>query len=240
VRAVRLVFLILAALMAAPAGGAAGADGRTHLRVLFVGNSLTAANDLPGTVAALSAAVGSVRIDVGMIAPGGYSLEDHWADGVARGALDRGGWDVVVLQQGPSSLPESRVNLVEWTARWAAEARAHGARPALLTVWPELARRSVFPAVIANHRAAARAAGAASFPAGAAWFDALGRAPRLPVYGPDGFHPSRVGTYLTAIVVYAGLTGTLPRVLPRDLGGLHVSAATARRARAAAARVRFG
>jgi hypothetical protein len=240
VHPVRLFLLILATLTAALGGSAARADGPAHLRVLFVGNSLTATNDLPGTVAALAAAVGRVRIDVGTIAPGGYSLEDHWADGVARGALDGGGWDVVVLQQGPSSLPESRLNLIEWTTRWAAEARAHGTRPALLTVWPELARRPVFPAVIANHRAAARAAGAASFPAGAAWLDALSRAPRLPVYGPDGFHPSRVGTNLTAVVVYAGLTGTLPRVLPRDLGGSHLSAAAARRVRAAAARVRFG
>jgi hypothetical protein len=163
-------------------------------------------------------------------------LEDHWTDGAARELLALGGWDVVVLQQGPSSLSESRANLIEWTGRWAADARERGARPALLTVWPERARFDVFPAVIANHRAAARAARAASFPAGAAWWNALRRPSPPPLYGPDGFHPSRLGTYLTAAVVYTGLTGAVPATLPRVLGTLHVPDATARRLRASVAR----
>lgn len=232
----RTVLTLVAVCSAALAGAGARGAEPPHLRVLFVGNSLTATNDLPGTVAALAAAVGHVRIEVAVVAPGGYSLEDHWADGIAKAALDGGRFDVVVFQQGPSSLPASRVNLVEWMSRWAAEVRAHGARPALLIVWPERVRYSVFPAVIANHRAAARAADAASFPAGVAWFAALHQQPPLPVYGPDGFHPSRLGTYLTAAVVYAGLTGTLPRRLPRNMAGLHLDARTARLVRTAAAR----
>ena len=191
----------------------------------------------PGAVASLAATVGRVRIESEVVAPGGYSLEDHWTDGTAKTALDSGRFDVVVFQQGPSSLASSRVNLVEWLGRWAAEARVHGARPALLTVWPERVRFSVFPAVIANHRAAAsvferclvprrrRVAGSAS-PATAA--------PRP--HGPDGFHPSRLGTHPTAVVVYAGLTGTLPRPLPRDVAGLQLDVRTARLVRAAAAR----
>jgi hypothetical protein len=227
------------ALIAVCVGGLSGAQAHATapqaLRVLFVGNSLTATNDLPGAVASFAAAVGHVQVEVAMVAPGGYALEDHWGDGVARTVLATGRFDVVVFQQGPSSLPESRANLVEWMTRWAAETRAHGARPALLTVWPERARFAVFPAVIANHRAAAKAARAASFPAGVAWLAALRQRPPLALYGPDGFHPSRLGTYLTAAVVYAGLTGTLPRPLPRDIAGLHLTARTARLLRAAAA-----
>jgi lysophospholipase L1-like esterase len=229
----------LALVAAAVAVALAGASARAapqHLRVLFVGNSLTATNDLPATVAAYARAVGRVHLDVASYAPGGYALEDHWADGAARGLLAQGGWDAVVLQQGPSSLPASRANLIEWTRRWAVEARAHGARPALLTVWPERARLPVFPAVIANHRAAAAAARAASFPAGAAWWDLLRRPAPPPLYGTDGFHPSPLGTYLTAAVVYTGLTGELPERLPRAVGGLRISAATAMRLRAAVAR----
>ena len=56
-------------------------------------------------------------------------------------------------------------------------------------------------------------------------------------YGPDQFHPSRLGTYLAAAVVYTGLTGDLPRALPRDVAGLHVSAGVARALRASVARV---
>lgn len=224
---------ILAALLALATSARGGAN--RQLRVLFVGNSLTATNDLPGTVAAFARAVGGPTIDVGSYTPGGYALEDHWADGVARGMLANGGWDVVVLQQGPSSLPASRANLIEWTKRWAVEARAHGARPALLTVWPERARLGVFPNVIANHQAAATAAGAAGFPAGAAWWDVLRRRPATPLYGPDAFHPSRLGTFLTAAVVYTGLTGRLPARLPLRVGRLRVGAHTAARLRSAVA-----
>jgi hypothetical protein len=227
---VRLAVCALAVALALGCGGARA--GTRHLHVLFVGNSLTSTNDLPATVAAFAHAVGHVEVDVKMVAPGGYALEDHWTDGVARAALDAGGWDVVVMQQGPSSLPDSRVNLIEWAKRWSDDARAHGTRPALLTVWPEGDRYSVFPAVIANYAAAAKAARAASFPAGAAWVDAARRQPGLRLYGPDGFHPSRLGTYLTAAVVYTGLTGELPRALPRDIAGTHLGVRVARTLRA--------
>lgn len=232
----RALTIVAVAVTLTLGGASARAGAQPHLQVLFVGNSLTATNDLPGTVAAFARAIGSVRIDVGSYAPGGYALQDHWADGAARSMLEKGGWDVVVLQQGPSSLPESRADLIEWTTRWAVEARAHGARPALLTVWPERDRIGVFPAVVANHRAAARAAHAESFPAGAAWWDALRRRRATPLYGPDAFHPSRLGTYLTAAVVYSGLTRTVPAKLPRVVGALHVDARTATRLRAAVAR----
>lgn len=66
----------LACVVLALGCSSAGADGR-HLRVLFVGNSLTATNDLPATVARLGAAEG-VAIDYRTFAPGGFSLADQW------------------------------------------------------------------------------------------------------------------------------------------------------------------
>ena len=38
-------------------------------------------------------------------------------------------WDAIVLQQGPSALPESQVNLRTWATRIAADARERGTRP---------------------------------------------------------------------------------------------------------------
>ena len=131
-----------------------------------------------------------------------------------------------MLQQGPSSLAESRVKLIEWTKRWADEARAHGTRPAVLTAWPERERFSVFADVVRNYRDAARAANALLLPAGQAWRKAFRRRPAIALYGPDAFHPSRVGTYLAALVAYTGLTGELPRTLPAA-GGVKPTGRTA-------------
>jgi hypothetical protein len=229
-KALAAALLVLAACVTA---GSASGQPR-QLRVLFVGNSLTATNDLPATVAAIARGVGHTAIDVEMVAPGGYALEDHWASGAALGELRSGRFDVVVLQQGPSSLPESRVNLIEWTKRWADEARAHGARPAVLTVWPERERSYAFADVVRNYRDAARAALALLLPAGQAWRNAFARRPGIPLYGPDAFHPSRLGTYLAALVVYTGLTGELPRTLPAA-GGVKPAGRTAVVLRSAAA-----
>ena len=93
----------------------AGAVDAPPLRVLFVGNSLTATNDLPGRVAGLAAATGR-RLEYEAITFGGFSLEDHWNQGDARAALATGRWNVVIMQQGPSALPESQVDLRLWAA----------------------------------------------------------------------------------------------------------------------------
>jgi hypothetical protein len=204
------------------------------LRVLFVGNSLTRSNDLPARAAALAASTGR-RLQYKSVVYAGFSLEDHWNLGAARAALASGEWDVVVMQQGPSSLPESQEHLRTWASRFAELARAVKTRPALLTVWPEGVRRSALPDVISSYRLAAQAAGAELFPAGEAWQAAWRCGLRPSLYGPDGFHPSLLGTYEAALVVYGGLFGApvRSRVLnpagekPRTARLLQAAAATA-------------
>ena len=142
------------------------------------------------------------------------------------------------MQQGPSALPESQANLREWARRLADLAREHGARPALLTVWPERYRTAALVDVIASYANAAAAADAELYPAGVGWQAAWKANPALPLYGPDGFHPSPLGTYLAALVVYAGLTGHEPPAtafaIRRPGFELTVSPARARLLRAAA------
>ena len=205
-RRVLLAPAIILVLALACAGGAA--HGAPQVRVLFLGNSLTAANDLPAVVASLSHGAIAYRT----VAPGGVSLEDHWNFTGARDALDDGPWDYVVLQQGPSTLPESALNLREWTMRWADAIRARHARPAVYEVWPDSAFgvRLSFPAVVRSYRAAADAGHAVFLPAGEAWQAAWRRNTRLALYGPDGFHPSKLGTTLAALVITARLTKTPP------------------------------
>ena len=79
----------------------------TVIRILFIGNSLTFVNDLPSRVAEL-ASTPALTVECEMVAFSDYSLADHWDRGDALRAIRRGGWTFVVLQQGPSALPESR------------------------------------------------------------------------------------------------------------------------------------
>jgi len=215
--------LLVASVVGACSGSPSGVIGAPEQEsprpslagdVLFIGNSLTAANDLPGMVESLADSAGEAPLTTAAVTLGGAALEDHWAEGSALRAIDRGGWRFVVLQQGPSSLPESRVNLREWTRRFAERIRAVGAEPALYTVWPPADRRAFFGDVIESYRLAADDVGGVVLPVGQAWLDAWTRDAGLALYGPDDFHPTVEGSYLAALVIYARLSGRSPVGLP--------------------------
>jgi hypothetical protein len=199
-------------------------SGSNEGRVLFIGNSLTQANDLPTMVETVFRQAGT-PIGTASVAFGGFSLEDHWNLGTAQRRIAEGGWSIVVLQQGPSSLPENQVNLRDWTARFDGVIRASGARTALYMVWPESNRLEAFDAVSQSYARAAEGVGGMLFPVGEAWRAAWRRDPDAPLYGPDGFHPTTTGTYLAALVIYQQISGRSPVGLP---AGTQMTAARAR------------
>jgi hypothetical protein len=178
--------------------------GRT-LRILFIGNSLTYFNDLPGMVRALADSAGMEPTHVEMVAEPNFALEDHWTAGEAVRRIRRGGWRFVVMQQGPSALESSRTNLLEWVPRFDTEIRAVGATPIMYMVWPSTDRSFDFPRVSETYRLAAEAINGRLAPAGDAWLAAWGRSATLPLYGSDGFHPSIMGTYLAALTIFGAV-----------------------------------
>ncbi len=197
-----------------PAEPAGPVEGKA---VLFIGNSLTYTNNMPVMIAALAEADGQEHLVTGWVALPNYSLEDHWADGRARSEILRGGWKVVVMQQGPSSTPENQAHLAKWSARFATDIAGIGARPALYMVWPESSRPEAFDAVSTSYRNAAAGVDGLLFPVGEAWREAWRSVPDAPLYGPDGFHPSIEGSYLAALVMYQQLYDRSPVGLPARL-----------------------
>lgn len=189
------------------------ADGAS---VLFIGNSLTYSNELPWMLEAIALQAGKhLRTDAITI-PGG-ALEDHFRQRTAHPALASGGYSVVILQQGPSSLPENQENLREWTARFESRIRAGGARPALYMVWPDATRLAYFDAVHASYSNAALAVNGMFIPAGEAWRAAWRVDPQLPLYDGDQFHPSALGSYTAALSMFAELYRQSPVGLPANL-----------------------
>ena len=207
--------LVVVAIAALPGAGSAPGAQRPPLRVLFIGNSLTSWHNLPAYVASLARQTGDTTFRFRMIAPPAVGLEDHWRIPRTRRALADERWDVVVMQQGPSAEPASRVHLCTWAKRFADLARSRGAKPRLLMVWS--AGRFGIQEVIDSYAAAAAAADAPALPAGVAWAAAWKRKPGLALHARDGLHPSRLGTYLAALVVYAGLRDVSPLTLPASV-----------------------
>jgi hypothetical protein len=194
--------LVVAIVLALVVLSSARAEDAKPIRILFVGNSATYWTGLPASLAKAAAATGHATT-VESVSFGGFSLEDHWNDGRALKAIEKG-WDVVILQQGTSALPESRANLVEYAGRFAGPIRKAGAKPALFMVWPLVNEPRRFPAVIGSYRAAAKAAGGIVLPAGEAWLRALAADPKLKLYS-DNFHPSALGGDLVVLTFWKAL-----------------------------------
>jgi hypothetical protein len=182
--------------------------------VLFIGNSLTYENDLPGTLTAIGLSVGDT-IRTESVAGPNLALIDHYEGHTeAKAVIARGGWDYVVLQQGPSSLALNRDTLVHGAVMLNPLIRAVGAKPALYMVWPEYERINFFDAVRDSYLAAADTIDGEFFPAGEAWRAAWAVDPTIQLYSLDEFHPSALGTYLVALVMYERITGHDARNLP--------------------------
>ncbi len=182
--------------------------------VLFIGNSLTFANDLPAMFA-LVARADNDPVEVSSVAGSNLAVIDHVngsTDAVAR--IDRGGWGFVVLQQGPTPAGVCRDTLVLAAMRLAPHIREAGARPALFLPWARLQFPQSLEPAGQSATLAARAVGGVVVPVGVAWRDALRADPGAPLYGPDGYHPAPAGTLLAALTIYDRLFG-------RDVRNIH-------------------
>jgi len=228
-------FLILLLSLASCSGGSVGVEPpppppEAPLRVLFIGNSLTYFNDLPGTVAELAASMHST-IEVAFVAEPNLALIDHVnGESNALETIDNSHWDYVVMQQGPSAWPLSRDTLIIGARLLDAHVREAGGRSGLFMVWPESSRFGVFDDVRESYRAAAVAVQGLFLPAGEGWRAAWAADPQLMLYGPDGYHPSELGTYVAALVIYEGITGVDARTLPAEanVGGRKLTASESR------------
>jgi hypothetical protein len=200
-----------------PAGVSFGNRDESALNVLFIGNSLTYWNDLPAIVGALADSAKVKPLNWVQVAFPDFALEDHWAQGTALSALRSRTWDVVVLQQGPSSLPENRANLIEWSKRFDAEIRKAGGKPALYMVWPQINRQQDFDNASMSYQLAAESVKGMLFPVGEAWRAAWRRNNTLPLYSGDGLHPNVNGSYIAALVMFQLLYDKTPVGLPARL-----------------------
>jgi hypothetical protein len=213
-----------------PPGLSGGPHKNTEHSVLFIGNSLTYYNDLPAVLTGIGLQSADT-IDAWMVAYPDYAIIDHITSGGAIGAIRSYKWKWVVLQQGPSTVQVNRDSLILWTRMIDPTIRAQGATTALYMVWPDASRLAFMDACRVSYQQAAQAVGGVFMPAGAAWQIAWKKDPTLALYGGDGFHPSQLGTYLAALVMYERITGkdarSLPDVALREGGGtINVPAAT--------------
>lgn len=196
--------LWLLVLACSNCGGAmAPATPAEPIEVMFVGNSLTYTENVQGIVQALADA-GDQRMSYTAFLQPNYALEDHWNDGLPN-EITRLQPDIVVMQQGPSSMPDSRLHLIYWAEKIDSVVRGIGGRSAMYMVWPARSESDAFLAVAQNYSDAADSVDGMLMPAGVTWLEAWERDSSLALYGKDGFHPSYLGALAAAQTIFVVL-----------------------------------
>ena len=219
----KTLYLALVAILLAFAGfypASIHSNVRT-VRVLFIGNSLTAVNNLPGMVADIANSHGYKMI-YDSYTPGGARLAQHASNANVLQKLKEQPWDFVVLQE-QSQFPgfshkQLSTDVFPYATRLAEAARkAHGHTSVVF--YMTMARRNGDPAnkqvsselltyegmqkrVNRCYLEMAKNNHALIAPVGEVWKTIRKRSPDLDLYSDDT-HPNKTGTYLAACVFYA-------------------------------------
>lgn len=186
---------------------------RPGLRVLFVGNSFTAANSMISMLAGMADRGYWPALPIYAVeyAPGGSTLARAAYDPRLRRLLAGVRWDDVVLQE-QSQIPTFAGS--EAYASFAAGQtlgrliRRDGARAFMFETWGYLHGElggtygNMQDDLRSGYRTLARAVRAVIAPVGDAWQQAISQQPNLGLWATDGKHPSLLGSYLTASVFY--------------------------------------
>jgi hypothetical protein len=201
---------------------------RTTLRILFIGNSHTFVNDIPGLVTAMAAKIGC-RVTAQSVVAGGQTLEGHWNGPEARGLIEAGWWDFIVLQE-QSTRPVIDPDGYRRCATQFCELARRDAVPLLYLCWARedaaASQNALTAAAIEVHKATKDVE---VCPVGEAWRRVRDDRPDLALF-TDGNHASATGSYLTACVFHAVLHRASPVGLPHDIttaGGTRVAVAEA-------------
>ncbi len=189
------------------------------MKALFIGNSFTARNNVPGLIAELAEARGK-SLEHRLISAGGASLRMHWNKGEARKAIEHARYDWVVLQE-QSTLPVKNATRMHENIRLFDEViKASGARTSLYLTWarrnaPEAQKRITDAYVSIGEELDARV-----IPVGVAWEKCIGGAGCPTLHDKDMSHPTLAGSYLAACVFLAVLFGESPVGIATELKGV--------------------
>ncbi len=211
--------------------------------VLFIGNSHTFYNDLPGLFEGLATS-GFHDVYVGESTVGGSTLSFHASYASTLNEIQERDWDRVVLQEhslypviphwrDESFYPSARFldSLITGTgsntAFYLTQGWENAEGPYCIEDYCSPKFDGYFSMQVdatAAYRNISNELGALLVPAGEAWSAALSVNPDLELWAFDGYHPSLEGSYLSACTFYAHIFAESPYGL-EFFGGLDLQTA---------------
>ena len=179
------------------------------LNMLFIGNSFTQRNDLPGLLAQL-ASTRELNIKHALISAGGASLRNHWNAGHAAKAILTGGYNYVVLQE-QSTLPvKNAQRMAENVRLFDEEIKKVGAKTVLYMTWARQHAPEAQQVIADAYETIGKEISAIVVPVGLAWQSFRSKHDQPELYDRDQSHPTLAGSYLAACVFLASLLKANP------------------------------
>src|SRR6185295_620584 len=189
------------------------------MNVLFIGNSFTARNNVPGLVARLAESRGKQLLHR-LISAGGASLRMHWNKGDAQKAIQHTRYDYVVLQE-QSTLPIKNPQRMHENIRlFDKEIKDSGAKTALYLTWARQNVPETQKAITDAYCEIGAELGAVIVPAGVAWENFIRKHNQPVLHDQDKSHPTLAGSYLSACVFFAALFHDSPVGIASEIKGL--------------------
>jgi len=180
---------------------------KSDLKVFFIGNSYTYANNLPSMVAQVAAKNG-IDMYTKKSALDNASLEQHWnseRDLKTMKILENEKFDFVVLQEYgvyPMLYPDKAKKHI---SLFLEHIKSKGAIPILFHSWARKNRDYAQHYLDNFYYQEVDKSGTIIAPIGHAWLHSILERPDINLYHEDGSHPSELGTYLTASVIFSSI-----------------------------------
>lgn len=197
-----------------------GAEETDSLRMLWIGNSYTFFNDLPSIVRDIAASQG-MKLSMTTVLKGGEHLSGHLRNPRLHELLKRGGWDYVIIQEfsaGPAADTRTVARTVYPYARTIdslAVKYSPDAKVMFYMTWGHKYGnvykndyaldddyQTMQERLKTSYLEMAHDNDAWCAPVGMAWQTVRREHPEYVLYAPDCFHPSPVGSYLAANVIF--------------------------------------
>jgi len=188
-------------------------------RILFVGNSYTYFWNLPQQVSAMGVASDN-RLKTRQSTSGGANLGHHWRGDLdlrTREIIKRGEYDAIIFQGHSMSTISFPDSLLHYADRLCSEIPSDSIKRYVYMTWAREWNPIMQDTIAAGYEALAKKIDAEVIPVGLAWALARQYRPDIELYDTDGSHPSTLGSYLSACVIYGVLADRSPLGLPNRL-----------------------
>jgi hypothetical protein len=213
------------------------ASAQAKKKVLFLGNSYTAYNNLPQLFADVALSAGDTVV-FSSNTPGGYTLQGHSTNATSLSLLAAGDWDHVVMQEQSQlpSFPQNQVLSSCFPFARAIDSIAQSLNPCVKTVfymtwgrkngdasncatWPPVCTYSGMDSLLRlRYMQMAVDNDAMVNPAGPIWRHIRNNLPGIELYQTDESHPSLAGSYAAACGFYTTLFRKDPTLITNNAG----------------------